>query len=145
MTDIIIRTDGSCVNNGIEDKVPMPGCAYIVTNSKTGEVIYKKAFKPKSKHAPTENRCEAFAMLAAVRWLHKHKQYTATIESDSKLLIDGITGLARRKANRDIWEHLESLIPAVANRIKAFNLISREDNSEADKLAKQAALAIFLN
>ncbi len=145
MTEVTIRTDGSCYDNGVKDRAPMPGCAFIVTDNESGEVIYKRAFKPKSKHTPTENRCEAFAMLAAVRWLQKHKQYMATIESDSKLMVDGITGLARRKANRDIWEHLESLIPAVAKRIKEFRLIPREDNSEADKLAKQAALAIFLN
>ena len=145
LEEVIIKTDGSCVNNGVEGKEPYPGCAFIVIHKKTGRKIDQKQFKPKpTKYAPTENRCEAYAILAGVKWLQEHEQYAATFESDSKTIVDGIVGLARRKANRDIWEQLESMIPTVADRIRDFKLVPRNSNSEVDGLAKQAAMAIYL-
>lgn len=144
MTEVLIKTDGSCVNNGMEERDAIPGCAFIVTNVETGEAVAKIAFKPESDQPFTENRCEAFAILGAVKWLKEHKDYIATFESDSKTIVDGIVGLARRRANRDIWEQLESEIPKVADRILGFNLVRREENAEVDQLAKQAALAICI-
>lgn len=144
MEKIIIRTDGSCVNNGIDEKEKSAGCAFVVYKFDTGEEITRKAFKlePSFETPFTENRCEAMAILKAVLWLKENSQYEARIESDSKTIVDGIIGLARRRANRDIWNLLESAIPDVADRISGFKLIPRTSNVEADKAAKQAALAI---
>ncbi len=142
MKEIVIKTDGSCINNGIKDKTVTGGCAFVVYEN--GNELYHKAFKP-SFETITENRCEAAAMLAAVEWLEENTHFKARFESDSKLIIDGITGEARRKANRDIWEKLEDAIPRVAKRIAGFYHVNREENSAVDRYAKVAAKAIYCN
>lgn len=142
LKEIIIKTDGSCINNGIEGRDALPGCAFIVIDKASGDMIAKKAFRPQMALPYTENRCEAAAILGAVEWLINNTDYIATFESDSKTIVDGIVGLARRRANRDLWEQLESKILTVADRILGFTLVRRESNADVDALAKQAALAI---
>lgn len=146
MIDITIKTDGSCVDNDLKDEnaIAKPGCAFVVYDDKTNMVIAKKAFRPVSDKPFTESRCEAMAILAAIEWLIEHKEYRATIESDSKIIVDGIVGLARRRANRDLWKQLESQIPRVADRIRKFSLIPRWENRDADHIARVAALAIHV-
>lgn len=141
MRNVIIRTDGSCLNNGLEGA--KGGCAICVFDAETNQLIYQRGFKPQIESF-TENRCEAAAFHAALHFLSEN-DVKAVIQSDSKTVVDGIIGTARRKANRDLWEPIEQLFPMVGNKIANIELIASEQNYEADKLANQAANALFIN
>ena len=139
MRKVTIRTDGSCLNNGLENA--RGGGAICVYEDNA--IIYTKCFKP-CFETLTETRCEALALLEALRFLKEHKDIKATIQLDSKALVDGILGTARRKANRDLWEPIEELFPSIESQIVAIQLIASEENYDADKLANQAANALFV-
>ena len=141
MRNVIIRTDGSCLNNGLEGA--KGGCAICVFDAETKQLIYRRGFKPQIESF-TENRCEAAAMYAALQFLSDNN-VKAVIQSDSKTVVDGINGEARRKANRDLWEPIEDLFPVVGSKIVNVELIASEENYEADKLANKAANALFIN
>lgn len=140
LRDVVIKTDGSCLNNGQDDA--RAGCAICVYEN--DQLIYRKLFKPKFDRL-TNNRAELNAFYAALQFVEQNSEFRAVLKSDSKQTVEGVTGIAQRKANRDLWEPIEELFPNVHDRIVAVEHIASEDNNDADHLAFQAANALFIN
>lgn len=138
MKNVDIYIDGSCINNGMPNA--SAGWAFV---AKEGEDTLKAAHGklPGDKH--TNNRAELFSLLKALEWI-KENEVSASIYSDSKIVIDGLLGDAQRKANRDIWEQIEEICPTLSGKIANVSHIDRELNKEADELAKKSAYALFV-
>lgn len=137
MKDVEIYTDGSCLNNGQPDAIG--GWAVVIK----GEVETTLSGKlPGDKQ--TNNRAELYALLQALEWVQNHAGIKASIYSDSRVAIDGLLGDSQRKANRDIWESIEEVCPLIAGRLVGVNHIDREENKEADELARRAANALLI-
>lgn len=134
-----IYVDGSCINNGRPNA--SGGWAFII--EKNGKIIEQVYGKLRAGEQ-TNNRAELEGMLSALRWLSEHPDVSASIYADSKVVVDGLTGEASRKANRDLWSEIEALCPIVAPQIKGIYHIEREKNNLADSLAKKAASALLL-
>ena len=130
-----IQCDGSCLGNGKPDAQAGWGISI------TGSVEQK--FWGKVKGPQTNNRAELWAVLKALEWLKEHKDYKAEIVSDSKLVIEGLKGIAKREANRDIWSQIELVCPEVVDRVTDVYHVPRESNAVADKLAKRGAQALL--
>ena len=140
--EVIIKTDGSCLNNGQDDA--RGGCAICVYDKGTGKMIYRRIFKPRTEKT-TNNRMEALAFYGALQFVYEHKDVKALLQSDSKTVVDGVIGVAQRRANRDLWWLIEELMPLVHNRILGVEHIPSEENHDADHLAFQAANALYIN
>lgn len=135
--NVKIEIDGSCLNNGL----PTASAGWsVVVKGEMQEKLYGKL----PGEIQTNNRAELFALLQALQWVKDHSEVKASIYSDSKLVVEGVLGDAQRKANRDIWEQIEAICPAVSHQISDFAHHNREVNTEADELAKKAANALFI-
>lgn len=143
MREVVIRTDGSCLNNGQPDA--RGGCAICVYDKGSNQMIYRRMFKPNVEGKITNNRCEAIAFNGALQFILENKEVKALILSDSKTTVDGIIGTAKRKSNRDLWEPIENTLPLVYDRILGIEHIPTEENNDADHLAFQAANALYIN
>lgn len=142
MREVIIKTDGSCLNNGGEN--PRGGCAIAVFDKETGNMIYRRIFKPSFERI-TNNRCEMLAFYDALVFLDQNKDMRALIQSDSTTVVDGVLGPAQRRANRDLWEPIELIFPLIADRIIDVQSIEGDtENTDADHLAFKAANALFI-
>lgn len=142
MKEVIIRTDGSCLNNGQDDA--RGGCAICVYDKESGKMIYRRIFKPKTDRV-TNNRTEAAAFHGALQFVAQYEDVRALLQSDSRTVIDGVIGVAQRRANRDLWEPIEELMPVIHNRVIGVEHIPSELNQDADHLAFQAANALYIN
>jgi ribonuclease HI len=143
LKDVIIKTDGSCLNNGQQDA--RGGCAICVYDKDTGKMIYRRIFKPHIERM-TNNRCEMYAFNDALQFIAKHENIRALLQSDSTAVVDGILGIAQRRANRDLWESIEATIPLIHDRIIGVEHIDgNTENTDADHLAFQAANSLFIN
>ncbi|MCY7866075.1 reverse transcriptase-like protein [Bacillus spizizenii] len=135
--NIIMKTDGSCLNNGQPDA--SAGWAVIIK----GDIETTLSGKlPGDKQ--TNNRAELYALLKALEWAKEHPEAKISIYSDSKIGIDGLLGDSQRKANRDIWMDIEHICPDVADQMVDVKHIDREENKEADELARKAANALII-
>lgn len=135
--NVTIRIDGSCINNGQPDA--SAGWAVIIKGDKNDKLYGKLP-----GDLQTNNRAELFALLKALEWVKKHPEAKAAIYSDSKVAIDGLLGNSQRKANRDIWSQIEAIMPEVVEQIIDIKHIVREENREADELARKAANALII-
>ena len=143
MKEVIIKTDGSCLNNGGVD--PKGGCAIVVYDKGTGNMIYRRIFKPQIEKV-TNNRCEMLAFCDALQFVEQNKDVKALIQSDSTTVVDGILGTAQRRANRDLWEPIETIVPKIHDRILNIESIEGlKENTDADHLAFKAANSLFIN
>ncbi len=137
MPTVMIKTDGSCLFNGMPNASGGWGCSI------EGDITHELSGKLPGERQ-TNNRTEVFAILKALEWMKDHPEVKATIYSDSKIAIDGLTGKSKRNANRDIWEQVEKIVPEVRTQIAGVEHIKREENKKADMLAKRAAGALIL-
>jgi ribonuclease HI len=135
--NVAIYTDGSCLNNGQPDA--SAGWAVVIK----GDIETTLAGKLPGDRQ-TNNRAELFGLLKALEWVKEHPKTKAAIYSDSRIAIDGLLGDSQRKANRDIWVEIEQVCPAIANQLTQVQHIDREDNKEADELARKAANALLI-
>lgn len=135
--NVQIFIDGSCLNNGQPDA--SAGWAVIIKGD-TKDNLYGKL----PEGLQTNNRAELYALLKALEWVKDHPNAKAAIYSDSKVAIDGLLGNSQRKANRDIWVEIEALFPEIAEQIIDIRHIVREENREADELARKAANALII-
>jgi len=143
MKEVVIKTDGSCLNNGAENA--KGGCAIVVYDKGTGNMIYRRIFKPQIERM-TNNRCEMLAFYDALQFVAQNKEFRALIQSDSTTVVDGILGTAQRRANRDLWEPIESIMPGIHDRIVGIESIEGiKENTDADHLAFKAANALYIN
>lgn len=135
--NVTIFTDGSCLNNGQPDA--SAGWAVIIK----GDIETNLSGKlPGEKQ--TNNRAELYALLKALEWVQEHPEVKASIYSDSKIAIDGVLGTSMRKANRDIWEDIERICPLIADQLAEIKHVDRNQNKEADELARRAANALII-
>lgn len=135
--NVRIYTDGSCINNGNPEA--SAGWAVVIKGDMESVI---KGKLPGSKQ--TNNRAELYGLLKALQWVKDHPNVKAAIYSDSKVAIDGLLGNSQRKANRDIWVEIEALCPEIADQIIEVKHIVREENREADELARKAANALII-
>lgn len=143
MREVIIKTDGSCLDNGFPNA--RGGCAFCVYEKGTGKMIYRRIFKH-TIGIISNNRCEMYAFYGALQFVNEHKNIRALMQSDSTTVIEGTNGIARRKANRDLWNLIETIMPEIHDRIIDVEAIDGElENVDADLLAFKAANAIFIN
>jgi len=151
---LLIYTDGSCINNGGAN--PRAGCSFVFkphhhtrfpleTEGPTGEL-----------HHQTSNRAELRAVIAVLRfraWAGEGFN-SLVIATDSEYVVEGITSWVRgwlRKGwttrigapvkNRDLWECLLGELEACdEDGLQVlFWRIPREWNTDADLQARYAA------
>jgi ribonuclease HI len=142
LRDVIIKTDGSCLDNG--EEYARGGCSVCVYDKATGKMIYRRIFKPMIGKV-TNNRCEMYAFNGALQFVKEHEHVRALLQTDSKQVVEGVNGIAKRKANRDLWEPIEQIFPDIHGRIIDIEHIDGDtENTDADHLAFQAANALFI-
>lgn len=146
MNYLDIYTDGSCLDNGRESA--RGGWSFAVTIKDTIQVSLEDSGKLRpGKH--TNNRAEAEAMVYALLWIeYQDVNNFYTIWSDSQYVVDCITGIGTRAANRDIWSDIETICSRIAGRFEVMHVNSHMVNSDCvqhimnlytDRLAKIAA------
>jgi ribonuclease HI len=137
MENVQIHIDGSCLNNGQPDA--SAGWAVIIK----GDIEENLSGKLPGDRQ-TNNRAELYSLLKALEWVQNHPGVKASIYSDSKIVIDGVLGTSMRKANRDIWEDIERICPLIADQLAEIKHVDRNQNKEADELARRAANALII-
>lgn len=135
--NVTIHTDGSCLNNGTPEA--SAGWGVVIK----GDIQAKLSGKLPGE-TQTNNRAELYALLKALEWVKEHPKAKASVYSDSRIAIDGMLGDSQRKANRDIWKQIESICPQIARQIADIKHVDREENKEADELARKAANALII-
>jgi ribonuclease HI len=144
-----IYTDGSCLDNGRVSA--RGGWAFAVTKKDTDQVLFEDSGKLRPDKQ-TNNRAEAEAVLYALLWIESQDGNSLynyyTIWSDSQYVIDCITGIGTRSANRDIWSDIENLCQRVVGKFEIKHVDSHMVNSDCiqhimnlytDRLARIAA------
>ena len=95
----------------------------------------------------TNNRAELQGLvesLLLIKELKKEDIRAAEITSDSEILVNGIHGKAKRKANRDLWCQIEGLFSELREDVTlVVRHVPREENKEADALASEAANSLI--
>jgi len=135
---IDIHTDGSCLGN------PGPGGYAAIVHHQGKEFIVCGGEKD-----TTNNRMEMMAMIEALKWLKKDSglkpeelmKEEITLFSDSSLLINTINLNWKKKANKDLWESLDSLrawLPII-KWIWIKGHASNKYNNKADEIAQKEA------
>ena len=128
---IEIYTDGSCKGN------PGPGGWAALLLEQNAD----KPFKILKGHETdtTNNRMEMIAVIEALRFIdenHFHN-HSVTLYSDSNLVIQTLLQGWKRKANRDLWEELDSLNEELdVEFIWVKGHAKNKWNNECDKLAQ---------
>lgn len=133
MKKVMILFDGSCLRNGHPDAAA--GWGIVVSDAATGQTLHSDNGKVVGKQ--TNNRAELTAFHEALKWMDQHNA-SAVIQGDSQLVLNGVQGLAKRKANRDLWSPIEKLCQKLSGRIKVEK-VCRETNNDADELARIGA------
>lgn len=112
MRAVNLHCDGACLDNG--KSYAMGGYGVVVEEN--GQVIETR-FGKLREGLQTNNRAELEAMLGALNYIFEKGDSSVKyhIYSDSTTVVDGILGVAKRKANRDLWEDIE-------NACKVLNL-----------------------
>jgi ribonuclease HI len=143
-----IYTDGSCLKNGKEDSIG--GWAFVVTELENNSENKKKECCGKLRAGDqTSNRAELEAVLHAFEYVYRNQYTDVTLYIDSTTAYDGIVGTAARRANRDIWEQIESVIAEMHADDLSFDVkhIPRCSNTfsqDADHLARTAANSLLI-
>lgn len=143
--EVVIQVDGSCVNNVARGLQVRAGYAFVVLDTNRKELGHYAQKLAPMYYPATETRCEMMAIIAALTWLKKNPNVSASIESDSKSTVDGILGKAKRKQNKDLWEKLEKAILESQEQIQGFYYVKRELNARADSYARETAQALFIS
>ena len=158
---LLIYTDGACLDNGTE--TPRGGCAFVFKPSTQASPFGGcSRFRLENKgptgeeYPQTSNRAELRTVIAALRYRYwVGEGFTSIVfATDSSYVVDGITNWVRKwlqnnwktstgaqVKNWDLWECLLGEIErwyGEGMRIQ-FWRIPRQWNTEADRLAKEAA------
>lgn len=126
----LVHVDGACSGN------PGPAAAaVIIRNAEDGTVVYEEA---KYLGRATNNVAEYRALLIALEKLLALRAEAAVVHTDSELMVRQLSGDYKVKA-----PHLKfvfSRAKRLSSMIPHFELrhISRRENTEADKLARNA-------
>jgi ribonuclease HI len=140
--------DGACSGNGTESA--RAGWAFTVyADEGESTPIYQEKGRLAGERQ-TNNRAELQAVLKALKWIDSDSNKEYTIYSDSEMVVKGITGEASRNANRDIWEHIESICDNIIASNKSVliqHVKGHADNTRhnyCDSLAVMASRALLL-
>lgn len=87
----------------------------------------------------TNNIAEYQALIACLQLTEKYAMDTLIIYSDSQLVVNQIKGLYKVKKEhlKELFDTVQNMISSVSYTVKIFH-IPREQNKEADSLAKRA-------
>lgn len=159
-TQLLIYTDGACLDNGRAN--PRAGCAFVYRPSVPPVVVGYDSFRLETEgptgeqHTQTSNRAELRAVIGALRFRHwKGEGFDSlVIATDSEYVVEGATNWVRgwlRRGwktsvgapvkNKDLWEALlgEAERWSDIGLDVKFWRIPRELNTLADQRAKEAA------
>lgn len=151
---ILIFTDGAAPNNGRPDA--RAGCGVVFRPDGKGSLSFPLELSP--NHAPTSNRAELRAVIAALKFRYwPGEGFTrVVIGTDSEYVVNGIcewvdkwkrrgwrTTKGEPAKNRDLWEMLLVEVEnAEGNGLSVqFWPLRREWNVEADKCARRGAVS----
>lgn len=131
--ELRIRFDGGCSDNGKSGAVATYG--WVVTDATTNEVVAKGSGRcPPGPQ--TNNLAEWWGLVAAVEWVRcLARRPTLTIEGDSKLVIETLTGRWRCKKSH-LRTLRERVLAALAPMEWEARWIPRGENHEADALSR---------
>ncbi len=149
-----LHCDGSCLNNGSVNAK----AGYGVVVEQEGKII-QELYGKLNGEIKTNFRAELKAVIVGLEYilanLSSIEDKSITIYSDSSMTIDGIRGVAKRKANRDLWEIIESNIELLISKDFYINAVhcnkadlektdlTYEMNVKADLLAYQGANSLI--
>lgn len=151
---VLLFTDGAAINNGKPNAKAGCGVVFVPAHPRPKGVAFGLGA---NNGPPTSNRAELLAAINALMlrvWMGEGFARIA-IASDSEYVVRGICeyvfSWTRRNwttvrrtpvANKDLWERLLSVVGKWENAgvMVQFYLIKRSLNTEADKLAKKAAV-----
>lgn len=157
--EMLIYTDGACLYNGQQGPSGGWGFVYSESDSQAGPLANIGPMG--EKHEQTSNRAELTAVIEALRfrWWPALTFTSVVIATDSQYVVDGITSHVRGwlqngwktsagedVKNKDLWQVLlgeSERYDRFRFKIKYWR-IPRESNTEADRLAKQAASASIM-
>lgn len=148
MTELVAFTDGACSGN------PGPGGWGAILQAQQDGTVVKERELSGSEPETTNNRMELMAAIASLEALERPA--TLRIVTDSKYLIDGITGWihgwkrngwknAAKKPvkNADLWQRLDQ---ARARHDVSWDWVKghagHAENERADQLARDAIQAL---
>lgn len=123
--------DGSCQGNGT---LRARG-GYAVTDGAGREISSGRV-----PGKQTNNRAEIMALIGALDYIKDTREET-TVYTDSRLVYDSIKGIAKRRANRDLWEQIEEKAQDL-HGLWNIQFVDRSFNV-ADALAKTAARSLI--
>ncbi|KIM74817.1 hypothetical protein PILCRDRAFT_827876 [Piloderma croceum F 1598] len=151
---VLLFTDGAAINNGQPNAKAGCGIVFVPALPRPKGVAFR--LEADNGRPPTSNRAELLAAINALIlrvWMGEGFARIA-IASDSEYVVRGIceyvfswtrrSWITRQRtpvANRDLWERLLSVVEQWENAgvMVQFYLIKRDLNTEADRLAKEAA------
>lgn len=138
MKNVIIYVDGACSNNGKVNAIG--GYGIYFPNKEFNDVSKKFTLNP-----ITNNRAELWAIYEALEILGGCEYDNATIYSDSKYSVNCINVwyetweknkfLGANKKPVDNLDIIDKIMGIVCDKVK-IEYVRRENNKEADKLAK---------
>jgi ribonuclease HI len=142
-----VYTDGSCLDNGRASA--RGGWGLAVTYKDTDQIVYEGSGKLRPDKQDN-NRAEAEALLYGLLWIDQQEtnDNTYVVWSDSMYVVECVTGIGTRAANRDIWSQIETVCARIAGSFEVRHIESHMRNSDCiqhvmndytDKLAKIAA------
>ena len=147
LQQVKIHTDGSCPSQGTPDAVAGFGVA--IRGALHEDLLGRL------DGVQDSSRAEVTAFLMALEWLKTYPGVQATIYTDSRMIVEYVHGLLEKedsnqeerrfwKLTKDLWHKIRTIMPEVEDRIKNVLWIEREQNEEANALARRAANALIL-
>ncbi len=142
-SDVIIYTDGSCLGNPGRG-----GYAAVLLSGKLRKEI-SQGYK-----LTTNNRMELMAVVESLRTVKRHKKYSITILTDSRLIVDAINknwlkswmknGWKKSNKqpvlNQDLWQMLDEQMQFHEVKFSWIEAhVGIKENERCDELGKQAA------
>lgn len=153
MRAVNLHCDGACLDNGRSYAIG----GYGIVVEEKGQVITTRFGKLRDG-VQTNNRAELEAMLQVLNYIFEEGNSSTqyTIYSDSTTVVDGILGIAKRKANRDLWADIERVCKILTlqhyhisvahcnKEVLDTNSSNYQMNMLADSLAFRGANALII-
>lgn len=147
-----IYTDGACRNVTDVEKA-IGGWAYCIASEDNKKIIQEDNGKLR-KGVQNSTRAELEALYQVLLRISKFKSNTKfDLYIDNSSVIEGVTGIAERKANRDLWDKIEPIFLKLAGRIHIHKIEAHKSgelneyeikNKYVDKLAQIGANSLIL-
>jgi len=128
--NVILRIDGCSLGN------PGPAGIGVIIESENGEMVIKRS---KALGIKTNNEAEYMALIEGLKLASRFKDVEVTVYSDSLLLVKQMRG--EYKVSDKMLKELYLKVRKLQNNFRAVSYVhvSRNANSKADWLAKEAA------